>query len=101
MGYIDVVKSRRSILRLGAGYSLRIDKSLIPGDTYVVKNSQGELSYTTDYISEKGTDGGIVAHLSYGFRITPRFTLSVSARYYAEGKYVSLSMAGIDLSYSF
>ena len=101
MGYIDVVHSRRSILRLGVGYSLRFVKSLIPHETYLVKNSLGVFLYTTDYKNEKGTDGGVVAHLGYGFRITPEFTAGISARYYSEGKYVSLSMAGLDFSYSF
>ena len=100
-GYIDVVNTRRSLLRFGVGYSLRFDKSLIPGDTYLVKNSSGDFLYTTDYHQEKGTDGGVLVHLGYGYHVTPRFTTAVSARYYSEGKYVSLSMVGLEFSYSF
>ena len=101
IGYIDIVNKRRNLLRFGVGYSLRFDQSLIPVGMYLVKNSSGEYVYITDYHREKGTDGGVIVHLGYGYRITPRFTTAVSARYYSEGKYVSLSMVGLDFSYSF
>ncbi len=101
MGYVDIVYTRRSLLRLGAGYSIRFDKTLFPYHTFAVKNSVGEFLYTTDYTKKNGTDGGFIIHLSYGYRITSRFTTALSMRYYDEGKYVALSMIGLDFSYSF
>ncbi len=101
MGYIDIINKRRSIIRFGVGFSTRFDNSLLPTDTYLVKKSSGEFTYTTDYIRAKGIDSGVIVHLGYGYRITPHFTTSISARYYSEGKYVSLSMAGLNFGYSF
>lgn len=101
MGYIDIINARRSILRFGVGFSTRFNKSLLPTDAYLVKKSSGEVSYTTDYVREKGTDSGVIVHLGYGFRITPHLVTSISARYYSEGKYISLSMAGLNIGYSF
>jgi hypothetical protein len=101
MGYIDIVNTRRSLLRFGVGYSIRYDKTLFPYHTYPVKNSVGEFLYTTDYTKKNGIDSGIIIHLSYGYHITSHFTTALSMRYYNEGRYVSLSMIGLDFSYSF
>jgi len=101
MGYIDVVDSRRRFLRFGLGYSVRFVKDILPGETYTLVNDFGKRQFTTEYIQEKGADGGLLVHLEYGRRITPHFAPSISARYYSQGKYVMLSMIGVNLSYSF
>jgi len=101
IGYLNVIDGRRSFLKFGLGYSIRFVEAISPQETYYYVTLAGKKLFTTDYYTEKGIDGGIIVHLEYGRRITPHFAISTSIRFYAEGKYVSLSTIGVNLSYSF
>jgi len=102
IGYFDIINSRRSLLKLGFGYSTRFVNAISPQATFWYYNEfLKKTLFYTQYLTEKGIDGGLIIHLEYGYRITPHFASSFSLRFYSEGKYVSLSMAGINFSYLF
>ena len=96
-----VMDFERHFFKIGVGGSLR----------KVKRSSWYSMEYTQDLIGQDvaivsfnktdGFDGGIIVHLEYGFRISPRFASSVSGRYSSEGEYVGLTMAGINFYYSF
>ncbi len=96
--YYDVINSKRSLLRLGIGYSARTVNAF-----YVPKELIGV--GTPYYLAEKQIHkfgNGVIVHLGYGYKISPHFVPSVDARIYTKGKYVSIfSTAGINLSYLF
>ena len=98
-----VVDFKRHFFKIGIGYSLRkvkrIHWSSILYTNYTDK-SGNELAFVT-YNKTDGFDSSVIIGVEYGYRISPHLSISANARYYGEGKYVSLALAGLNFYYSF
>lgn len=96
-----VMDFERHFFKIGAGYSFRKVKQISWYSMVYIKDHTGQDVAIVSFNKTDGFDSGVIVNLEYGFRISPRFATSVSGRYYSEGKYVSLAMAGINFYYSF
>lgn len=98
-GYVDVIKTRRSLLRFGAGYTGRFTKILYTPITYF--GDVGVLRAASIYERVKAFESGALIHLEYGYRTSPHLRPSFSVNIYSKGKYTSFFMAGFNISYCF
>ncbi len=100
LAHLKIMDFNRHFFKFGIGYSLMKVKRVSRAAARSRTLENIEIN-TLDYSYTNGFDGSILVNLEYGFRVRPNFSTSISGRYYSEGKYVSLAMAGVNLSYSF
>ena len=87
--------------KVGAGYSLRHVKRIKWETLEYITDSNGQNIPVVTYNRIKGFDKGVIAQMELGFRFATHFATSLSGRYYGEGQYISLALAGINFYYSF
>ena len=99
--YLKVIDFDKHFFRIGVGYSLMKLDYLEPDVTKTYYDELGNSVLLTTYKTTNIFSSSIGIHVEYGFRFSPHWGTSVSGRYYSEGNSVSLSHAGLNLSYSF
>lgn len=98
-GFIDIIKTRKSLLRFGVGYTGRFVKVIYSPITYF--DNIGSLRAASMYERIKGYESGILAHSEYGYRVSSHIMASFNINVYSVGKYSGFYMAGFNISYCF
>jgi len=99
--YLNVIDFDKHFFRIGIGYSLMKVDYLQPGLTRTYYDKLGNPILQSSYKSTNTFSSSIGIHIEYGFRFSQHWGMSASGRYYSEGNSVSLSHAGLNLSYLF
>jgi hypothetical protein len=97
-----IIDFNKQILKLGTGYSFRYTDLFAWNGAQYYFDENYHYSYAKYVINDiNGWDGGIIVNIEYGYRIFPHFATTISAKYYAEDKYISLAGLGVNFYYSF
>lgn len=99
--YFNIIRTRRSLLSLGAGASFRLVTSLAP--EYTLYYFSPEFPVLNTYRHEKVFEIGMVSGIEYGFRFTPHFISSIKTNMYFSGNKYSSSFLtiGFTIGYLF
>lgn len=99
--YFNIIRTRRSVLSLGAGTSIRLVTSIAP--EYTLYDYVPGFPVLNTYRHERVWEIGMVSGIEYGFRFSPHFISSIKTNMYFVGNKSSSTLLtfGFTIGYLF